>query len=138
MKKTIAALLAVATIAGTLGTAPAKAQRGIAAGIAAGLIGGAIVGGAIAASRPAPVYYPPGAGLLRRRAAPASRLLLAAPALLGRLCLELPAGAGLLLRSIDRHIECEKARRRSPPGFSFAVQRALIERSTARSASNRP
>jgi hypothetical protein len=60
MKKTLAALLAVATIAGTFGTVPAKAHDGIGAGIAAGLIGGAIVGGAIAASRPAPVYYPPG------------------------------------------------------------------------------
>ena|SRR5689334_18091085 len=59
MKKTLAALLAVATIAGTLGTAPAQARDGIGAGLAAGLIGGVLVGGAIAASRPAPVYYPP-------------------------------------------------------------------------------
>ena len=44
MTKTIAALLAVATIAGSLGTTPAKAHDGIGAGIAAGLIGGAIVG----------------------------------------------------------------------------------------------
>ena len=52
MKKTLAAFLAVATIAGSLTTTPASAQRGVAAGVAAGLIGGAIVGGAIASSRP--------------------------------------------------------------------------------------
>lgn len=60
MNKTIAAVLAVATIAGSMVTVapPAKADN-VGAGIAAGLIGGAIVGGAIAASRPAyggPVY----------------------------------------------------------------------------------
>ena len=61
MKKTIMALLAVATVAGSLGATPAQAQRGVGAGIAAGLIGGAIVGGAIAASRPYPYgYYGPG------------------------------------------------------------------------------
>jgi hypothetical protein len=59
MKKTISALLAAATIAGSLvSVAPAaKADGGrIAAGVAGGLIGGALLGGAIAASRPAPVY----------------------------------------------------------------------------------
>jgi len=56
MKKTFAALVAVATIAGSLATTPASAQRGVAAGVAAGLIGGAIVGGAIASSRPAYGY----------------------------------------------------------------------------------
>ncbi|WP_029587331.1 hypothetical protein [Bradyrhizobium sp. URHD0069] len=61
MKKTIAAFVAVATVAGSLAATPASAQRGVAAGLAAGLIGGAIVGGAIASSRPAyaapaPVY----------------------------------------------------------------------------------
>ena len=59
MKKTFAAFVAVATIAGSLVATPASAQRGVAAGVAAGLIGGAIVGGAIASSRPAyggPVY----------------------------------------------------------------------------------
>ena len=60
MSKTIAALLAVATIAGSLvSAAPAKAGDGVGVGLAAGLIGGAIVGGAIASSRPAyggPVY----------------------------------------------------------------------------------
>lgn len=70
MKKTLTALLAVATIAGALtATAPvAKAHDGVGVGIAAGLLGGAIVGGAIASSRPAyagppPVYVegpPPG------------------------------------------------------------------------------
>jgi hypothetical protein len=61
MKKTLAALVAVATIAGSLASTPASAQRGVAAGIVGGLIGGAIIGGAIASSRPAyaapaPVY----------------------------------------------------------------------------------
>ena len=35
MKKTFAALVAVATIAGSLATTPASAQRGVAAGVAA-------------------------------------------------------------------------------------------------------
>ena len=59
MKKTFAALIAVTTLAASLATSPASAQRGVGVGIAAGLIGGAIVGGAIASSRPAyggPVY----------------------------------------------------------------------------------
>ena len=60
MKKTIAALLAVATIAGSLAVTPAPQPRWACAGVAAGLIGGAIVGGAIAASRPYPYYYGPG------------------------------------------------------------------------------
>jgi hypothetical protein len=61
MKKTFAALVAVATVAGSLAVAPAaKAGDGqIAAGVAGGLIGGALLGGAIAASRPAPVYVAP-------------------------------------------------------------------------------
>ena len=62
MKKTFAAFVAVATIAGSLmSVAPAaKAENGrIAAGVAGGLIGGALLGGAIAASRPAPEYYAP-------------------------------------------------------------------------------
>ncbi|HLZ01880.1 MAG TPA: hypothetical protein VKR55_06970 [Bradyrhizobium sp.] len=60
MKKTFAALLAVASIAGSLSATPAKAHDGVGVGLAAGLLGGALVGGAIAASRPAPDYYPPG------------------------------------------------------------------------------
>ena len=61
MKKTVAAIVAVATIAGSLAATPASAQRGVAAGVVGGLIGGAIIGGAIASSRPAyaapaPVY----------------------------------------------------------------------------------
>jgi hypothetical protein len=68
MKKTSAAFVAVATIAGSLAIAMPAAQAqyhhhhhggGGAAGLAAGLIGGAIIGGAIASSRPAyggPVY----------------------------------------------------------------------------------
>ena len=62
MNKSFAALVAVATIAGSLvSVAPAaKAENGqIAAGVAGGLIGGALLGGAIAASRPAPVYVAP-------------------------------------------------------------------------------
>jgi hypothetical protein len=57
MNKTIAALLAAATVAGSLvSVAPAARADGgrIAAGVAGGLIGGALIGGAIAASRPAP------------------------------------------------------------------------------------
>ena len=73
MKKTFAAFVAVATIAGSLAATPASAQRGVAAGVAAGLIGGAIVGGAIASSRPTydgPVYVedaPPACRLVRER-----------------------------------------------------------------------
>lgn len=61
MKKTVAALVAVATIAGSLVsvTPAARAGDGVGAGIAAGLLGGAIVGGAIAASRPYPAYGEP-------------------------------------------------------------------------------
>ena len=57
MKKTFAAMVAVATVAGALNATPAHAQRGVAAGVAAGLIGGAIVGGAIASQNG---YYGPG------------------------------------------------------------------------------
>ena len=77
MKKTISALLAVATIAGALvSVAPtAKAENGqIAAGVVGGLIGGALLGGAIASSRPvyaapAPVYIEeyPACRLVRER-----------------------------------------------------------------------
>ena len=63
MKKTFAALVAVATIAGSLVTMMPAAQAqhyhhggGGGAGLAAGLIGGAIIGGAIASSRPAYGY----------------------------------------------------------------------------------
>jgi hypothetical protein len=58
MKKTLAAFVAVATIAGSLAATPASAQRGLGAAVAGGLIGGAIVGGAIAANRPAYGYGP--------------------------------------------------------------------------------
>ncbi len=57
MKKTFAAFVAVATIAGSLAATPASAQRALGAAVAGGIIGGAIVGGAIAASPPPP---PPG------------------------------------------------------------------------------
>jgi hypothetical protein len=60
MKKTFAALLAVATVAGALTATPANAQRALGAAIAGGIVGGAIVGGAVAASQaPAPVYVAP-------------------------------------------------------------------------------
>jgi hypothetical protein len=60
MKKTLAALLAVASLA-ALTTTPASAQRALGAAIAGGIIGGAIVGGAVAASQaPPPVYVAPG------------------------------------------------------------------------------
>ena len=67
MKKTISALLAVATLAGALASTPASAQRGVAAGVAAGLIGGAIVGGAIASSRPVYVEEAPACRMVRER-----------------------------------------------------------------------
>lgn len=73
MKKTFAAFVAVATIAGSLAATPASAQRGVAAGVVGGLIGGAIIGGAIASSRPAyggPVYVEesyPACRLVRER-----------------------------------------------------------------------
>jgi hypothetical protein len=59
MKKTFAALLAVASLA-ALTTTPASAQRWVGPAIAGGIIGGAIVGGAIASQQPAPVYVAPG------------------------------------------------------------------------------
>ena len=66
MKKTLMALVAVGTLAGSALAvpAPAQAQRGVAAGVAAGLLGGAIVGGAIASQNGyyAPGYYGPGYG----------------------------------------------------------------------------
>ncbi len=75
MKKTLAAFVAVATIAGSLAATPASAQRGLGAAVAGGIIGGAIVGGAVAASRPAyggPVYVeeappPPPCRFVRER-----------------------------------------------------------------------
>jgi hypothetical protein len=75
MKKTFAAFVAVATIAGSLAATPASAQRGLGAAVAGGIIGGAIVGGAVAASRPAyggPVYVedgppPPPCRIVRER-----------------------------------------------------------------------
>ena len=68
MKKTFAAFVAVATIAGSLAATPASAQRGV----AAGLIGGAIIGGAIASSRPAYGY---GERVYVEEAPPACRLV---------------------------------------------------------------
>jgi len=64
MKKTLAALLAVASLAALTST-PAGAQRALGAAIAGGIIGGAIVGGAIASQQPAPVYVAPGPGPCR-------------------------------------------------------------------------
>jgi len=59
MKKTFAALVAVATVAGALTATHASAQRGVAAGVAAGLIGGAI---ASQSGYYGPGYYGPGYG----------------------------------------------------------------------------
>ena len=62
MKKTFAAFVAIATIAGSLAATPASAQRGLGAAVAGGIIGGAIVGGAIASQQPAyggPAYGGP-------------------------------------------------------------------------------
>ena len=76
MKKTLASLLTIATLAGSAVTAVpvAHADGGrIAAGVAGGLIGGALLGGAIASSRPAyaapaPVYVEePACRLVRER-----------------------------------------------------------------------
>jgi hypothetical protein len=57
MKKTLTALVAAATIAGTLAVSVSDAdaqwrRRGWGPGIAAGIIGGALITGAIIASRP--------------------------------------------------------------------------------------
>ena len=59
MKKSLMALVGIATLAASVlaAPAPAHAQRGVGVGIAAGLLGGAIIGGAIASS---PYYYGPG------------------------------------------------------------------------------
>jgi hypothetical protein len=65
MKKTFAAFVAVATIAGSLAATPASAQRGVGAA-AGGLIGGALLGGAIAASPP-PSMLPPLRCMWKRR-----------------------------------------------------------------------
>lgn len=65
MKKTVSAILAVATLAGSLVTAIPAAQADggrIAAGVAGGLIGGAIIGGAIANSQRPAYGYGPGYG----------------------------------------------------------------------------
>ena len=91
MKKTFAAFVAVAAIAGSLAATPASAQRGLGAAVAGGIIGGAIVGGAIAASRPA---YGPARSMWKR---PAPGLPLRSRALLGWLRLALPPRRGLQL-----------------------------------------
>jgi hypothetical protein len=73
MKKTFAAMVAVATIAGSLSATPARADNGVGVGIAAGLIGGAIVGGAIASSRPA--YVAPAPVYVEEAPYPACRMV---------------------------------------------------------------
>ena len=57
MKKTFAALVAVATIAGAFTATPASAQRGLGAAVAGGIIGGAI---ASQNGYYGPGYYAPG------------------------------------------------------------------------------
>jgi hypothetical protein len=67
MKKTFSAVLAIATVAGSLAVmTPAANARGgaVAAGVVGGLLGGALIGSAIANSQPAyaapaPVYAAP-------------------------------------------------------------------------------
>ena len=117
MKKTFAAFVAVATIAGSLmprRPAPAQ-QRGRRRGVAGGLIGGAIVGGAIACQPPGrmagPVYVEEPA------------LPLGSRALLGWLRLALPPRPGLQLIRLtgarfDRAL-IFKARPKLRPGFSL-------------------
>ncbi len=59
MKKTFAALLAVASLAALTST-PASAQRWVGPAVGGAIVGG-IIGGAIASQQPAPVYVaPPG------------------------------------------------------------------------------
>ncbi len=62
MKKVLSAVLAVATIAGSLAVAAPSASAGdrggaIAAGVGLGILGGAIAGAAIANSAPPPPAY---------------------------------------------------------------------------------
>ena len=59
MKKVLAIMATVATVAATTMTAPAEA-RGLGPGLAFGLVAGALTAGAIAAS--GPYYYGPGYG----------------------------------------------------------------------------
>jgi hypothetical protein len=60
MKKTFAALLAVATVGGAFSVTPANAQRWVGPAIGGAVVGG-IIGGAIASqAAPAPVYVAPG------------------------------------------------------------------------------
>ena len=139
MKKTFAAFVAVATIAGSLAATPASAQRGVAAGVAAGLIGGAIVGGAIASSRPA---YAGGRSMSRK----ARRLPLGSRALLGWLRLALPPRRGLatdltsparrLTRPFPNPADASAGFLSSPASVLSAPRRSSAAR--PRSASNPP
>lgn len=65
MKKALAIMATVVTVAATAMTAPAEA-RGIGPGLAFGLAAGALTAGAIAAS--GPYYYGPGYGYYGPRA----------------------------------------------------------------------
>ena len=60
MKKTLATLLAAATVAAALSgsVTTASAQRGLVPGLLGGFVAGAIVGGAIASRPPGYVVYP--------------------------------------------------------------------------------
>ena len=122
MKKTFAAFVAVATIAGSLAATPASAQRGVAAGVVGGLIGGAIIGGAIASSRPA--YG--GTGLCGRGAPglpPGSR------ALLGRLRLAPTAASRSATDLTDRRAAARFEFETRPdlrPGFFFGRSHACV------------
>ncbi len=116
MKKTFAAFVAVATIAGSLAATPASAQRGVAAGVVGGLIGGAIIGGAIASSRPA---Y--GGGMVTAGASAASRS-----------ATDLTGWRGI------HHALILKTRPMFRPGFFFFSAPRRSSAAPLRSASNPP
>ncbi len=140
MKKTFAAFVAVATVAGSLATTPASAQRGLGAAVAGGIIGGAIVGGAIAASRPAyggPVYVEDAPPRPAAWFASASGMVMTGASAASRSATELT----------DRR--AYRARLISKPGRNFgrvflllqiaaSVRRARSSAAPLRSASNRP
>src|ERR1700680_2955633 len=126
MKKTFAAFVAVAAIAGSLAATPASAQRGLGAAVAGGIIGGAIVGGAIASSRPA--YRGPGYGGDAPRppaaatgSASVSGMVTNGVSAASRSATDLTGVSSPCLDIKTRPLR---------PGFSFQ-RAALIERSTA-------
>lgn len=120
MKMTFVALAAVATLAGSLATTPASAQRGLGAAVAGGIIGGAIVGGAIAASQPpayaGPAYVAAPRRARRRAIGPASASGTVTP------------GASAASKSATDPTASliSKTRLRFQPGFSLPFSRQLF------------